>query len=356
MFFVPTYNRIGYFWSSFLLLHTHIRTGRVCHRPIGFIPSKTCNIYVRRIISRSLVLAPYWIYSLISYSRKIPLINNRLFLKNDFIDRFNLASKVSPVPFTFQEEVFANHWLESKGFKLEEIRIVCLFEGDSSDLSQPESPINDYKYLDQRDAEIYHAEAVITWILAKDPKAVVIRIASSAQDSLNLSHPRLIDYSFTHDQHPLLDIWFISKASLVISPDISQGNPAHFYNVPLIYLNTVPEDSAYLYSSCKCLVVINKLFGSANTALSSGETPPLPITNKAYESDSYRSRHNHVVKQEPHEILVVVKAGWELFIEEKDPNNVLARQTSNIMASIPGHQAYLNKKFFAITSIDELTS
>ncbi|MDI7166493.1 TIGR04372 family glycosyltransferase [Leptospira santarosai] len=155
------------------------------------------------------------------------------------------------ISFTDYENEKCKTWLEEKGWKNGQA-FVCLMVRDSAYL-QKYIAGKDFSYHNFRDTEINTYSNSIKLLV--EMGYWVIRMGKVANEKLDYSHERFIDYPFLKYQNDLLDIWLMANCRFAISTGTGLDSVADVYRRPTLYLNLIPLSNI---NSWSCAITVPK--------------------------------------------------------------------------------------------------
>lgn len=212
----------------------------------------TCNQQWELMLRRILPIKGYWLRFVYSWDRLIPG-TKKFYVPSSRTGGRDisglLAQNPNSVPFTADEDARGNHWLRSLGWQEGE-PFITLFVRDSEYLVQ--SPLHGdcslearrvWEYHSYRDSEIRTYTEAIEYLLAQG--FWVFRMGQIMGSPANISHPRFIDYAFSPEKSPFLDIWLFARATGVISSPSGPNLLAAVYSRPLLSVNMLPLQDSY---------------------------------------------------------------------------------------------------------------
>ena len=142
------------------------------------------------------------------------------------------------IPFLQSDNKLAIDWLEKKGWKKDE-PFYCLLIRDNAYLRKTfQKDEIDWSYHDYRNSYIDSYNKAITWLVKQG--IWVIRMGKVAEQRLNISDNRIIDYPFDKDKNDILDTWLFANCYACISTGTGPDLLSAIYGKNVLFLNFLP--------------------------------------------------------------------------------------------------------------------
>ncbi len=255
-------NRIGHFISDSLFQiivqeRSNPRTldlwavGKVINRPLLKIIKRDLNI--------SSFFRPLYYWNSVLPGGQ----NNKVFPLKDSRDIDGLFTKYPiKVKFSKNESDFANDWLRNIGLN-DEDKYICLLVRDSAFLqSNRNTSVNLFRnkkffdYHTYRNSKIESYREGVDILLNKG--YWVFRMGTIANEPMNITHPKFVDYPFLAKKSKLMDLWLFANCSGCISTGTGIDHLAWTQGIPSLILNYLPLKIAM--TSFANITVPKKLF------------------------------------------------------------------------------------------------
>jgi len=155
------------------------------------------------------------------------------------------------IKFQANESEFAKSWLRREGWE-DGDPFICLLVRDSAYLSTSKLHAGSFgpghTYHDYRDSCIETYIPAINWL--GNQKVWVLRMGKYMHNPIDIDNQRVIDYAFHKEKNDLLDVWLFSNCNGIISTCSGPDNFGIIYNIPILYINSIPFHHFPLMANC----------------------------------------------------------------------------------------------------------
>jgi putative glycosyltransferase (TIGR04372 family) len=238
-------DRIGHFAANtelyLCMKDANINMGS--HRTVDlfYFPRKPCNHQLARMWKRKLVVLPWFFMrplDLIIRSFKCLSCFHAFEARGGDRDIDNLYEKFpSHLQFTTDEEILGEEGLLAMGIPIGAM-LVCLNVRDSAYLTQQASSPDTYSYHNYRDSNIQN------YVMAAESLAdrgyYIIRMGAKVLETINSSHPKVIDYATNGMRSDFMDIYLGAKCTFCISTSTGYDAVPTIFRRPVVFVNSMP--------------------------------------------------------------------------------------------------------------------
>lgn len=238
------YARIGHFSADAGILLAERNLRRSAFRDWYWLPRRTCNDQLARMIKRAFYVR-WWVRYLNSANHHIPGGKAHVTIiplnSQGSRDIHGSLNKTKDIPaaylaFSSVEESEAERFINGLGFRPGE-RFVCFIVRDSAYLNTFR-PEGEWSYHNYRDSDITtYEEAAIS---LAERGYWVFRMGKTVENPMSCEHPHIIDYACHEMRCDLLDIWLMANTHFCVSTGTGLDEVSVMFRRPVVNVNLLP--------------------------------------------------------------------------------------------------------------------